>query len=89
LTLATACQRDETDERTRRVPMTLIEVHGEIDYGAHRLPAGKTAAGRTKRGRPADQAAKLFEDRQLQLSKALAPFVKTPNCSDYQNSKST
>jgi hypothetical protein len=24
--------------------MTLIKVHGESDYGAHRLPAGKTAA---------------------------------------------
>jgi hypothetical protein len=30
--------------RNRCVRMTLIKVHGESDYGAHRLPAGKTAA---------------------------------------------
>ena len=57
--------------------MALVKVHGESDYGAHRLPAGKTAAERRERGRPAGQAAKLFEGRLLQLSKALAPFVKT------------
>jgi hypothetical protein len=57
--------------------MALIGVHGEKDCGAHRLPAGRTAAGKSERGRPAGQAAKLFEDRLLQVSKALAPFVKT------------
>jgi hypothetical protein len=46
-------------------------------YGAHRLPAGKTAAERRERGRPAGQAAKIFKDRLLQVSKASAPFVKT------------
>jgi hypothetical protein len=56
--------------------MALFEVHRESHYGAHRLPVGKTAAGRTKRGRPADQAVKLFQDRQLQLSKVLAPFCE-------------
>jgi hypothetical protein len=52
-------------------------VHEEIDCGAHRLPAGETAARRKKRGRLAGQAAKLIEDRLLLLSKALAPFVTT------------
>jgi hypothetical protein len=63
--------------RHRCVHVALIKVHGEIDYyGAHRLPAGKTAANRRERGRPAGQAAKLFEGRLLQVSKALAPLVK-------------
>jgi len=57
--------------------MALIRVHGESCYGAHRLPAGETAAKRRKRGRRAGQAVKLFEDRLLLVSKALAPFVKT------------
>jgi hypothetical protein len=57
-------------------PVTLVEVHGESHYGAHRLPFSKTAAGRIKRGRPADQAVKVFQDRQLQLSKVLAPFCE-------------
>jgi hypothetical protein len=58
--------------------MALInKVHGGCCRGAHRLPGGKTAAGKRERGRPADQAAKLFEDRLLQLSKVSAPFVKT------------
>jgi hypothetical protein len=56
--------------------MALVKVHGEIYYGAHRLPAGKTAAIRRERGRPADQAAKQIEDRQLQVSKAIAPFCE-------------
>jgi hypothetical protein len=59
------------------VQMAQIKVHGEIDCGAHRLPAGETAARRKKRGRLAGQAAKLIEDRLLLLSKALAPFVTT------------
>jgi hypothetical protein len=59
--------------------MALInKVHGGYCYDAHRLPAGKTAAEKRERGRPACQAAKLFEDRQLQLSKVSAPFVKLP-----------
>ena len=73
LMLATRCH---TDARNHCVHMTL-KVHGEYCYGAHRLPAGKTAANRRERGRPAGQAAKLFEGRLLQVSKALAPFVKT------------
>jgi hypothetical protein len=44
---------------------------------AHRLLTGKTAAKRKKRGRRVSQAEKLIEDRQLQLSKTLAPFVLT------------
>jgi hypothetical protein len=64
-------------------------VHGEIYYGAHRLPAGKTAAQRRERGRPAGQAVKLIEDRQLQVSKAAAPFVKTANSSHLLDQKST
>ncbi|CAM2163288.1 hypothetical protein PSAC2689_110207 [Paraburkholderia sacchari] len=51
-------------------------MHGECCYGAHRLPAGRTAAVKGERGRPAGQAAKQFEDRLLLVSKALAPFVK-------------
>jgi|UPI000556CB65 hypothetical protein len=58
--------------------MALVnKVHGEGYYGAHRLPAGKTAAEKRERGRRAGQAVKLFEDRLLLESKALAPFVKT------------
>ena len=57
--------------------MALIRVHGESYYGAHRLPAGRTAAEKGERGRPAGQAAKLFEGRLLQVSKASAPFVNT------------
>jgi hypothetical protein len=53
-------------------------MHEDLLLDAHHLPAGKTAAiGKRERGRPAGQAAKLFEDRQLLLSKASAPFVKT------------
>jgi hypothetical protein len=63
--------------RHRSVQSALIGVHGEIDYDAHHLPAGKTAAKEKERGRLAGQATKLFEDRQLLLSKALAPFVET------------
>jgi hypothetical protein len=44
---------------------------------AHRLLTGKTTAKRKKHGRLVSQAAKLIEERQLQLSKALAPFVLT------------
>jgi hypothetical protein len=58
-------------------------------YGAHRLPAGKTAAERRGRGRPAGQAAKRIEDRQLQVSKAAAPFVKIENSSHFLDWKST
>ncbi|MFM0615449.1 hypothetical protein PQR37_15420 [Paraburkholderia nemoris] len=47
------------------------------DYGAHRLPAGKTAAEKRERGRRAGQAVKLFEDRLLLVSKAMAQFVMT------------
>jgi hypothetical protein len=71
LTLATRCHEDV---RNRCVLMALVKVHGESDYGAHRLPAGKTAAERRERGRPAGQAAKLFEGRLLQVSKASAPL---------------
>ena len=53
------------------------KVHGEIYCGAHRLPAGKTAARELQRGRPASQAKNLIEDRLLLLSKAIAPFVIT------------
>ena len=48
----------------------------DCDYGAHRLPAGRTAAMKRKRGRLAGQAVKLFEDRLLQESKAIAPFLR-------------
>ncbi|GGC38350.1 hypothetical protein GCM10011400_26220 [Paraburkholderia caffeinilytica] len=58
--------------------MALVRVHGESDYGAHRLPAGKTAAEEMERGRRAGQAVKLFENRLLLVSKAMAPFVITP-----------
>lgn len=54
--------------------MALVKVHGESNYGAHRLPAGKTAAEKRERGRRAGQAVKLFEDRLLLVSKAMAPF---------------
>jgi hypothetical protein len=74
LTLATRCRMGAC---YRSVHKALIGVHGEFDYDAHRLPAGKTAAKEKERGRPAGQAAKLFEDRQLLLSKASAPFVET------------
>ena len=74
LTLAT---RVHADARNRCDRMALVKVHGESYYGAHRLPAGRTAAGKRGRGRPAGQAAKLFEDRLLQVSKASAPFVMT------------
>ncbi|CAE6686852.1 hypothetical protein [Paraburkholderia nemoris] len=57
--------------------MALVKVHGVSDYGAHRLPAGKTAAAKRERGRRAGQAVKLFEDRLLLVSKAMAPFVMT------------
>ncbi|SIO70145.1 hypothetical protein SAMN05444172_6450 [Burkholderia sp. GAS332] len=57
--------------------MALVKVHGESYYGAHRLPAGETAAEKRKRGRQAGQAVKLFEDRLLLVSKAMAPFVMT------------
>jgi hypothetical protein len=49
-------------------------------FTAGRAPSAWLARRRLKekeRGRPAGQAAKLFEDRQLLLSKASAPFVKT------------
>jgi hypothetical protein len=64
---------------------TVNLMHGkddfEDDFDAHRLLTRRTAAlGRA--GRPENQAVKLFEDlfldRLLQLSKALAPFVTTP-----------
>ncbi|TCF97592.1 hypothetical protein BZM26_30365 [Paraburkholderia strydomiana] len=74
LTLATPCH---AHAHKRGVYMALIKVHGEKDCGAHRLPAGRTAAGRRERGRPAGQAAKLFKGRLLQVSKAFARFVKT------------
>jgi hypothetical protein len=54
-------------------PYGALKVHGECYYGAHRLPAGKTAAGKREPGRPASQAEKLFEGRLLQVSKASAP----------------
>jgi hypothetical protein len=57
--------------------MALVKVHGESYYGAHRLPAGKTAAKERERGRLAGQAVKLFENRLLLVSKAMAPFVIT------------
>ena len=41
LMLATRCR---ADARNRCGRMALIRVHGESYYGAHRLPAGKTAA---------------------------------------------
>jgi hypothetical protein len=44
-------------------------------YGAHRLPAGETAAEKRERGRRAGQAVKLSENRLLLVSKAMAPFV--------------
>jgi len=66
-----------------------VNVHGESYYGAHRLPAGKTAAKGKKRGRPAGQAAKFFEDRLLQVSKASARFVETAKFRHSGNQKST
>ena len=86
LTLATLYH---ADARNRCGQMALIKVHGESYYGAHRLPAGKTAAGKRGRGRPAGQAAKLFEGRLLQVSKASAPFVKIANFRRRSNLKST
>ena len=56
---------------------TLFQGARSIYCGAHRLPAGMTAAEKRERGRRAGQAVKLFEDRLLLESKALAPFVKT------------
>ena len=58
--LALATRRHE-DGRNRCVLMALVKVHGESDYGAHHLPAGRTAAERRERGRPAGQVAKIFE----------------------------
>jgi hypothetical protein len=65
-----ACERDAEWRESK--------VHGENDCDAHRLPAGKTAAEKRERGRLAGQAIKPFEDRQLLLSKASAPFVTKP-----------
>jgi len=71
LTLATRC---DVDARFRCGQMALMnKAHGEGYYGAHRLPAGKTAAEKRERGRPAGQVAKLFEGRLLQVSKAFDP----------------
>jgi hypothetical protein len=64
-------------------------VHGESYCGAHRLPAGKTAAKKRERGRRAGQAVKLFESRLLLVSKAWAPFVKTANFRHSGKRKST
>jgi len=36
--------RSRMNARHRCVRTALIKVHGENNYGAHRLPAGKTAA---------------------------------------------
>jgi hypothetical protein len=36
--------RGRANARHRCVRTALIKVHGENHYGAHRLPAGKTAA---------------------------------------------
>jgi hypothetical protein len=69
--------------------MALIRVHGEGYCGAHRLPAGKTAAEKRERGRRAGQAVKLFESRLLLVSKAWAPFVKTANFMHSRKRKST
>jgi hypothetical protein len=69
--------------------MALIKVHGESYCGAHRLPAGKTAAKKRERGRRAGQAVKLFESRLLLVSKAWAPFVKTANFRHSGKRKST
>ncbi|TFE42088.1 hypothetical protein E2553_36400 [Paraburkholderia dipogonis] len=69
--------------------MALIKVHGKGYCGAHRLPAGKTAASKRERGRRAGQAAKLFESRLLLVSKAWAPFVKTANFRHCRQRKST
>jgi hypothetical protein len=71
--LATRCH---LDERQRCVRMALLRCVGSTAM-AHRLLTGKTAAKSKKHGRLVSQAAKLIEDRQLQLSKALAPFVLT------------
>jgi hypothetical protein len=46
LTLATRCH---ADARNRCIHMALIKVHGESDYGAHRLPSGKTVAEKRER----------------------------------------
>jgi hypothetical protein len=46
LTFARQCH---VDARNRCVHTTQIKVHGNSYYGAHRLPAGKTAAERRKR----------------------------------------
>jgi len=75
--LATRCHTDAGRAQARRGQMALVKVHGESYYGAHRLPAGKTAAEKRERGRRAGQAVKLFEDRLLLVSKAMAPFVMT------------
>jgi hypothetical protein len=69
--------RTQDMRRARRGRMALLKVHGESDYGAHRLPAGETAAKKRERGRPAGQAVKLFENRLLLVSKAMAPLVMT------------
>ena len=55
--LATRCH---TDARNHCVHMTL-KVHGEYCYGAHRLPAGKTAAR--------DESAGVLPVRQRNYSK--------------------
>ena len=60
-----------------RVDTALIRMHGGNHYGAHRLACWQDGGWERERGRPAGQAAKLFEDRLLQVSKALAPFIKT------------
>ena len=56
---------------------TLVQGARSIYCGAHRLPAGKTAA-RESSANVLPQAEKNFEGRLLQLSKALAPFVMIP-----------
>ncbi|WP_085486157.1 hypothetical protein [Paraburkholderia susongensis] len=63
------------DALNRGGHMALIKVHGEILL---RAPSACWQDGgwERERGRPAGQAANLFKDRLLQVSKASAPFVK-------------
>ena len=62
-------------------------MHGEI----RRAPSAcwQDGGGKKRARTSGGQAEKLVEDRQLQVSKAAAPFVKTANSSHYLVRKST
>jgi hypothetical protein len=74
------CRPSAAPERLKALRRRSTLIKSARRFTAGRAPSAWLARRRLKereRGRPAGQAAKLFEDRQLLLSKASAPFVKT------------